>query len=91
MITDTPLNIVEAILKAPIEGDFQPLVDLLFLIDPGASYEDINAILRPLTFVLCSMWGGMTPEAKQNFRANLTNAIVNEEIQEMFWTEEDDD
>lgn len=76
---------VQTIIKAIEQTDTNRLQDYV-----EETYRDDDKF-RSLVYVLVRMWGGMTLEARQELKIRTTNETVNEELDLIFWEEDDDE
>lgn len=67
--------------------DLEGLLDQHFNI--GAT-DDRAEFTRSLIFVLVSLWGGTSKEFRREFREKLTKKAVDEEIDLIFWEEDEE-
>lgn len=84
---------VQAILKAMEERELEPIVSVL---DAGKYKEEygdwddwLEEFVRSLLFVLVSLKASILPVTWKELKERLTDATIDEEIDEMFWEDQD--
>lgn len=85
---------VQAILDAIDNEDPSKLESVLDIWDEQDEYvygEMLEELARSLYYVLYSCTKKMQPEARKEWRENLTNGSVREELADILWEEENTD
>lgn len=83
---------VEAMLRAVEESDTEYIEGMLFHLNPHLydGYELTEEMARSILYLLVTFKAGMHKEAWKEWRDKVSANVVEEEIQDMFWEEDDE-